>query len=271
MYRCITFCTAEGYNLQAIQEPLSSLGNQKIPLYVKNMDTVLHASLGENQHAFIFAHGCVSFWNVEHATQITILQLLKRFEIKAMEELIEDDCYYEFIQGESKIIDEEDRLLLENHDPMIQLSLAHALSQSVKLKAFEKRINRVIEQTRDYTKELSEKGRISLSRRKISKKIGLLFREKSSINLHADSLYTPSFFWKRSRLEPYYHMASEYLDLTPRVEALNRRLDVVSDLYQILSDELKHIHSSHLEIIIIILIFIEVLFSFSKEFLHLLQ
>ena len=144
--------------------------------------------------------------------------------------------------------------------------MAHGLSQSVKLDVFENSIEKTIENTRYLPAELAEKGKISLSRKKISQKIGALFAERNSVNLHSDILDTPEFFWRRPRYEPYYHMASQYMDIATRLDILNRRLDVIHELYDILSNELKHAHSSHLEWVIILLIVSEVLMHLVKDF-----
>ena len=109
-----------------------------------------------------------------------------------------------------------------------------------------------------------------MSRKKLSKKIGALFSERNSINLHSDILDTPEFFWRRPRYEHYYLMASEYMDIQTRLDILNRRLGVIHELYDILSSELNHRHSSRLELIIILLILIEVVVVLRNEFMKFL-
>jgi uncharacterized Rmd1/YagE family protein len=61
-------------------------------------------------------------------------------------------------------------------------------------------------------------------------------------------------------------MASQYMDISKRHDILNRRLDVIHELYEILSNELKHSHSSRLEWIIILLIVSEVILTILKDF-----
>ncbi|MEI6628395.1 MAG: RMD1 family protein, partial [Alphaproteobacteria bacterium] len=100
-----------------------------------------------------------------------------------------------------------------------------------------------------------------LSRKKISQHLGKLFSQKNSINLDSYALDTPEFFWKRPRYEPFYQQAVDFLDIEVRLNILNGKLNLVHELYQILSDELKHAHSSFLEWIIIVLILFEVIIS----------
>jgi uncharacterized Rmd1/YagE family protein len=133
------------------------------------------------------------------------------------------------------------------------------------MEAFEKSVAKTIERTHHLQEELGLTGKISLSRKKLSQKIGALFSERNSINLHCDILDTPEFFWRRPRYETYYHLASEYMDIKQRLDILNRRLDVIHELYDILSNELKHAHSSRLEWTIIVLIVIEVVMMLAKD------
>jgi uncharacterized Rmd1/YagE family protein len=56
-------------------------------------------------------------------------------------------------------------------------------------------------------------------------------------------------------------MTSKFLDITSRVTALNQRLDVLQELLDILNSQVQHLHSSLMEGIIIVLIFVEILIS----------
>ena len=117
---------------------------------------------------------------------------------------------------------------------------------------------------------LANLGRISLSRKDISRKIGELFVERNFINLQADILDIPEFFWDHPELEPFYRRTAHYLDITKRAENLNKRLGVIHDLFEMLSNELNHQHSSRLEWTIIILIVIEVIIALLKDIFHLI-
>jgi uncharacterized Rmd1/YagE family protein len=101
--------------------------------------------------------------------------------------------------------------------------------------------------------------------------MGVLFSERYSINLHSDILDTPEFFWRRPSFEPLYLNAAEFQDIQQRQTLLNHRLDMIHELYTMLSNELHVKHSTKLEWIIIILITIEVFLELThnKFFLNL--
>jgi uncharacterized Rmd1/YagE family protein len=67
-----------------------------------------------------------------------------------------------------------------------------------------------------------------------------------------------------------YRTTVNYLDVFTRVDVLNKRLDIVNELLEMLGNQLNHQHSSTLEWIIIALIVIEVIIALSKEVFHVL-
>jgi uncharacterized Rmd1/YagE family protein len=153
-----------------------------------------------------------------------------------------------------------DEITLPQEDEVLEkLAVSHGLAQSVKLSSFERRIEKTIGKTELILRNLAEKGKIPLTRKEISQKIGELFIERNSVNLYGDLLDTPEFFWEYPELEHLYKMAVTDLDIKSRTEILNRRLDIIRETFSILGDELNHRHSSNLEWVIIWLILIEVL------------
>lgn len=261
--RSASYCTAESYNVDELAKFLRDEGCEP-----KFYDYVVHIHRGTDdgitREIFYFPYGCVTFWGFNEEEEEKILLELAPFEIAPLNDHMRDHSTFDKGQ-ETRINEEDDEIILESDDVLIKLSISHALTQSVKLQAFEQVIEKTIENTRHLPAELAEQGKISLSRKKISQKIGALFAQRNSINLHSDILDTPEFFWRRPRYEPYYKMATEYMDISIRLDILNRRLDVIHELYDILSNELKHSHSSYLEWVIIWLIVTEVLLTIFKD------
>jgi uncharacterized Rmd1/YagE family protein len=261
--RCSSYCTGDIYDIDELARFLREEGREP-----KFYDDVIHIRKENEGSAggdvFFFPYGCAIFWGLEEEEEHQILSGVSPYVIKPLPFPTHDESTYHY--GETTAIEEEDdEIVLESEDVLIKLSLSHGLSQSVKLAWFEESVGQTIEKTRHIPDELAKHGKISLSRKKLSQKIGALFAERNSINLHSDILDTPEFFWRRPRYEPYYFMASDYMDIATRLDILNRRLDVIHELYDILSGELNHRHSARLEVVIIWLIFIEVLFQVRNE------
>lgn len=260
--RCASYCTGLSYDIEGISQVYKSKS-----IVLQLYDEALFLSLDQERTICIFTYGAVVFWGYTVLEEKEFLTKLSPFLKSPLPQVQEDNFTYEY--GLETIIDEEeDRIILQSEDPLLKISLSYGLSQSAKLSAFEHEIDITIQRTRHLPTELAEKGKISLSRKRISQHIGKLFSQKHSINLDSYALDTPEFFWKRPRYEPFYQLAVEFLDIQVRLEILKSKLDVVHELYEILSNELKHAHSSFLEWVIIILIMVEVLISILKDFLQ---
>lgn len=256
--RCVSYCTAEAYQVREWSKFNTQWEGRLIEgVFVGTLDDAC---------VCLFSYGCVTFWGLTVEQEHQFLNDLKTFQNNPLPRSFSEESLYEYGK-ETEINEEEDRIVLESRDSLIKLSLAHALSQAVKLEVFEANIHNTILATRHLPEELATKGKISLSRRKIAQKIGQLFAERNSINVHSDILDQPEFFWKRPRYEPYYVMGASYMDLSTRLKILNDKLGVVHELYNILSNELNHAHSAFLEMIIIGLIVVEVVLSVIHDIL----
>ena len=176
---------------------------------------------------------------------------------------------FSFSYGDKMKI-EDDEIILQKKDFLTKLAISYAIGQSVKLTVFEETISRTIEHSKHIPKDLSDKGKITLSRKETSKKMGELYLERNYINLHSEILDTPELFWEHADLEPLYRKMALYLDVNKRVDLLNRRLNLLHELFEILSNELNHQHTYRLEWTIIILIVIEVVIVLMRDLFHII-
>jgi len=70
---------------------------------------------------------------------------------------------------------------------------------------------------------------------------------------------TTDFFWEEDKFEPEYKMVMRYLEMSGRVEVVNKRLDLLRELLDVLQEQMEANHAVALEWIVIWLIVIEVL------------
>ena len=261
--RCSSYCTASDYKISDLVEYLNNNG-----LEPKHFDDVIYAQKENRKGAnhidiFFFPFGCVTIWGGDEIQEKAILQELSDFEVEKLNNPTSDFIYFDYNkETEKTFIDEEkNEIILGNQSEFIKLSISHALAQSVKLNVLEKSVSTLLNNTAPIQQELASTGSVSLSKKEISKQIGILFNERYSINLHSDILDTPEFFWRRPSYEPLYLMTAEFQDIQVRQNILTHRLNMIQELYNILSNELNNKHSSRLEITIVILIAIEVILA----------
>lgn len=251
--RCTSYSTAQSYNLKAIDQ---NLGTSQLSQIFSDACYIPY----QDGDVFCFSYGCVVFWGLESEQEEAFLKDLGPFEENSYPPNIDG---FEYGFGRKYGV-KNDTITLDKKNPatLQMLAVSYGLSQSSKLAVFEDRIFQTIEETKRIPQELATKGKISLSKRQIAKKIGALFIERNSVNLHTDILDTPAFFWDHPEFESLYIMARADLDLEARTRVLNTRLDIVRELFEVMGNELNNRHAALLEWIIIILICIEVILSF---------
>ena len=86
---------------------------------------------------------------------------------------------------------------------------------------------------------MRDKGMINLSVNEISKKVGIIFLKRSQVNLQSDILDTPDLFWEFDDIEANYNRLREHLEMCRRIEILNKRMQILKDLYDVLNNEIK--------------------------------
>lgn len=261
--RCTTYCTAASFEIPKLFQFLSA----QYPTQI--FRDVIHVEMKEGKNGpsdlFWFPYGVTVFWGMTEEEEMEALCLGKGFERDPRKKPEIDEFTY--VYGNNMRI-EEDEISLQNKDILTKVAISHGIAQSVKLITFEELIQGTIDGTKFLSKDLAEKGKIPLSRKEIAKKMGMLFLERSFITLHSEILDTPEFFWNYPELEIFYRKSVHYLDVSKRVEILNKKLAVIHELLEILTGELNHQHSSRLEWTIIILIVIEVCLVLLKDFFH---
>jgi uncharacterized Rmd1/YagE family protein len=264
--RCSYYCCGDEFDLAKVSEYFISKGHSTTIHEPEVLMIKLKVPKDEEAHSiYIFGFGCITFWGFEQEKEFAILKKIKQFLKHPVKPYIKDSCTYSYSGKSTQISEETDTIHLSNNDPYIKLSLSYGLSQSVKLQQFENSVDRAIKENEHIPQEIIKKGKIQYSRKTLAIKIGSLLAERHLINLHSSLLDTPEFFWRRPKYESYYDLAVDFMDIEFRLNILNNRLEVLNDLYNVLSTELQHIHSSRLEIIIILLILVEVIISLLRD------
>ena len=131
-----------------------------------------------------------------------------------------------------------------------------------------------IELTKDIPEAVALTGKVSMTRKKIMMSVGELFilrisinplssisfprlfswfkkvsltKNEKDINLVGSVLDSPELMWSEPKLLPTYEATRAYLEINQRVQLLNQKVDVISDLLQMLKQQMTHSHSEYLE------------------------
>lgn len=266
--RCSSYCTAEEYVLNNTK--LSSF--KKLGAAPEFIEKVLYYQITDKKKdhpidVFLFTFGCVIIWGATESEEEEILKTINFLETKKHAEPHSEFIDFDYNDSEDRtyINEEKNIIILADNSTLVKLSVSHALAQSVKLNELEESVITLLKQTKPIQKELAKTGSVSLSKSQLSKQLGKLFNARYSINLHSDILDIPEFFWRRPSFEPIYHMTVEFQDIILRQGILNNHLNLIHELYTMLSSDLNHRSSARLEIIIVLLIAIEVLLAMTHN------
>ena len=216
---------------------------------------ILVVYIAKDQQIILFNYGVYICWGVDFENTKFFQDYLTDYCIEPFDQPITEQLSYT-IADEFAI--NFDQVILDEDSILAKIAVATTLAQNIKLIEFEEKIEATIQENSKIPMELSKSGQISLNKKETAKKIGELFLVKSRTNLHYDLLDTPEFFWEYPQYESYYDKIAKYLDIKSRVEVLNKKVEVIQELLDMLSNEQNHRYSSFLEWIIIVLIAVEI-------------
>lgn len=228
-------------------------------------DSLALESLDRLKSIFIFKYGVMVFWGFDQNERAEIIE-----KVRPMMQ----GTQLRYASEEYSLIKQDDPTIKNDIIPILDGSLiekwsySHALAQSVALAEFEENVSQAVESSRHIPGRLAKNGKTSLTRKEIAKIRGYLFQVKSEINLKYDLLDVPEFFWEFPELDSYYLRLTNYLEIRQRIEVLNKKLEVIHELFDMLADEQNHQHSAQLEWIIIFLITFEVIYNLAKELIN---
>jgi len=261
MKKCISYVTCSKYNFKDLISTLET--NYKLTKY-KNFFVLEY----NKWISVIFDYWVVVNWNLSYDENKKILDEVSEFEIWELERNVYEEFFYEESANQNIKIT-NDSLFLSSEKIEEKIWVSHALAQSIKLTSFENSTEKTIETTSSIPTDLAKKWKILLKWKNLDKMRWELFLAKSRINLHYDLLDSPEFFWEYTELLDYYNTVANYLEIRNRIEVLNKKLEVIHEIFDMLAEEQRHRHSSLLEWIIIWLIVIEVFFTITHDIMKL--
>jgi uncharacterized Rmd1/YagE family protein len=264
--RCVSFCPTESYRLAQVASFFRNSGHT-----VKQYRKILHVFHPQKEFdIFIFSYGCFVVWGMKQKEEQQLLEDLKPFSINPSPTIEINRSVFRYGDHVEMATHERfnvDIITLESESAQLKLAISYGLAQSIQLESYEGAVQKTIEQNAHYPEQLAKNGHISLSQKQISCRMGQIFLARNSINLNSEYLAAPEYFWEHPSFEDYYNMCEKFLDISRRVSTLNQKLDVLHELFDMLTSQLQHRHSNMLELIIILLILAEIVIILAEKLL----
>ncbi|HEV3371827.1 MAG TPA: RMD1 family protein [Xanthobacteraceae bacterium] len=152
-------------------------------------------------------------------------------------------------------------IVLKTATPEHLIVIADALSKSVVLARDEREVAAVFEVVEPFARHLAEKGRTTGGRRAILKHIGNALLVQHRVSGRVAVTEKPDVVWDRHDLERLYARLEDEYELKERAGALTRKLSVIAETAEVLTDIIDTGRSLRLEIIIVVLIAIELVIA----------
>ena len=153
-------------------------------------------------------------------------------------------------------------IVLKTATPEHLIVIADALSKSVVLARDEREVAAVFEVVEPFARHLAEKGRTTGGRRAILKHIGNALLVQHRVSGRVAVTEKPDVVWDRHDLERLYARLEDEYELKERAGALTRKLSVIAETAEVLTDIIDTGRSLRLEIIIVFLIAFEIVITF---------
>lgn len=138
------------------------------------------------------------------------------------------------------------------------LLIADALAKSTSLARDERRVAAVFDVIEPFARELAEKGRTSRPRKGILQLIGNALLVQQRVAGRVAVAEKPDALWEKPQLDRLYARLEDEYELKERLDTLERKLTVVAETADALTDIIDTQRSLRLEIAVVVLIVIEV-------------
>ena len=151
-------------------------------------------------------------------------------------------------------------IVLKAPTPEHLIVIADALAKSVVLARDEREVATVLDQVEPFARQLAEKG-ATHGRRAMLRHIGNALLVQHRVSGRVAVTEKPDLVWDRPDLERLTARLQDEYELKERGEALSRKLTVISDTAEVLTDIIDTKRALRLELIIVALIAIELVIA----------
>jgi uncharacterized Rmd1/YagE family protein len=216
---------------------------------------------GKDGLVTVFRYGVVVLIGLTSAEEEEVLTGLSARLIRPFEPREEEIAHIAVVPEKDDQILPGGPITLKAVTPEHLVVTADALSKSVVLARDEREVSAVFELVEPFARQLAEKGRTSGGRRAILKHIGNTLLVEHRLSGRVAVAEKPDVLWDRPDLERLYARLEDEYELKERAEALTRKLSVIAETAEVLTDIIDTRRSLRLEIVIVILIAVELVIA----------
>jgi len=216
---------------------------------------------GQGGLVTLFRYGVAVIMGLTAAEEADVLRSLQPRLIRPVKPSEEETVLIELVPDKDDQILPGGPITLKAITPDHLIVIADALSKSVVLARDEREVASVFDRVEPFARWLAERGRVASGRRAILKIIGNALLVQHRVSGRVAVAEKPDVVWDRPDLDRLYARLEDEYELKERAEALARKLAVIADTAEVLTDIIDTRRSLRLEIIIVVLIAVELLIA----------
>lgn len=212
---------------------------------------------GKDGLVTLFRYGVAVFIGLTDLEEEEMLGRLMPRLVAPIKPFEEETALIEYAPDKDEQILPGGPIMLKSIAPDRLIIIADALSKSVVLARDEREVAAVFELIEPLARELAEHGRTFAGRKTILKHVGNAMLVQHRVSGRVAVAEQPDVVWDRPDLERLYARLQDEYELEERADTLVRKLAVISNSAELLTDMIDTRRSLRLEIIIVILIAVE--------------
>jgi uncharacterized Rmd1/YagE family protein len=216
---------------------------------------------GKDGVVTVFRYGVVVLFGLAVLEEDEVLRSLRARVVRPVEVREDETATIEIAPDKDEQILPGGPILLKSISPEHMLVIADALAKSVVLARDEREVSAVVEMIEPFARQLAEKGRTPEGRHAILKHIGNALLVQHLVSGRVAVAEKPDVVWDRPDLDRLYTRLEDEYELKERAIALSRKLAVISDTAEVLTDMIDTKRSLRLEFIIVLLILFEIVIT----------
>ena len=247
---------------QALTVRALLVGDRLNPSWLESRDlistTPVAFHLKPSGTVVLFRYGVVVLIGLGPDEQTAFLTALKPRIVGEFPRYEEDFARIELCDDSGESVQPGGPICLKAFSDDRLLVVADALAKSTVLSHDERRVSAVFDVIEPFAQELAAHGRTPRRRTEILKLIGNALLVQQRVSGRVAVAEKPDALWEKPELERLYARLEDEYELKERVDALDRKLTVISETANALTDIIDTRRSLRLELAIVLLIIFEI-------------
>jgi len=222
---------------------------------------------GANGAAVVFRYGVVVLIGLTPEEESAFLEAISSRVLSRLGVAEEERALVEIASGSEDQVSAGGPVTLGDMSVPRMLIVADVLAKSVALASDERDVTKVFGVIEPFAAELAARGRTRRNRTEILKLIGNALLVQHRVSGRVAVAEKPDALWDRPDLERLYARLEDEYELKERVETLDRKVAVIAETAETLTDIIDTRRSLRLELIVVVLIAIEIATSLYQIFI----